>query len=248
MRNTLSFPFLMPLLAAGVMSMSIGAHGARAAAPMTPAQALRILAQARAMDSKCKFLDEGSHMELSDYVAKAEVATAARQGVDTADQAIQAGKKAGKASTCDSGGEELVTAALQAAREAMRQARSAQSAPRSSQPRRRMAQRQAAERNVRLVPRRSRERIVAYVRPPHRERAMTPGGQIGRYVAMTSDYYLARRCKTLGYAQAMRLWKRVKNAHYALMRSAGPAVVARAKARAIARAARRSCGARLAAR
>ncbi len=247
MRKTFHFPIVMPLLAAGVMSITIGVHGARAAAPMTPAQALRILAQARAMDAKCKFLGESGHMELSDYVAKAEVATAARQGVEAADGAMKSGERAGKASSCDPESGDLVTAALQAAREAMRQARSAT----------RPAQRQAAarpvparprERDVRLVPHDKRKSaLAAHVHPPKRKHAAA-SGSIGRYVAMTSDYYLARRCKTLGYGQAMRLYQRVKSAHYALIRSAGAAAVARAKARAIAMAARRSCGARLAAR
>ena len=246
MRKTFHFPIVMPLLAAGVMSITIGVHGARATAPMTPAQALRILAQARAMDAKCKFLGESGHMELSDYVAKAEVATAARQGVEAADGAMKSGEQAGKASSCDPESGDLVTAALQAAREAMRQARSARPA------RRQAAARSAAarpkERNVRLVPRAKRKSdLVAYVRPPKSKRAAS-SGSIGRYVAMTSDYYFARRCKTLGYGQAMRLYQRVKSAHYALIRSAGAAAVARAKARAIAMAARRSCGARLAAR
>ena len=248
MRKTFHFPIVMPLLAAGVMSITIGIQGARAAAPMTPAQALRILAQARAMDAKCKFLGDSGHMELSDYVAKAEVATAARQGVEAADDALKSGARAGKASSCDPESGDLVTAALQAAREAMRQARTVQPVQAPRQAAARPAAARPKERNVRLVPHGKRKSaLTAYVHPPRRKHAAAPAG-IKRYVAMTSDYYLARRCKTLGYGQAMRLYKRVKSAHYALIRSAGPAAVARAKARAIAMAARRSCGARLAAR
>ncbi len=245
MHRIIRFPLVLPLVAAGFLAAAPAALHAEGA--MTPAQALRVLAQAKAMAAKCGFLDEAGRMELSGYVARAEVVTAARQGVKAAEGALSDGARAGKKSACAAEDGELVSAALTAAREAMRASRSA-TRGRSGRERRRSARVESARprpsgaRNVRLSPARRPARTVAVIRAGKGREGLA------RYVSMTARYYRARRCRTLGYGEAMRLWKKVRNAHYALIRSAGPQAVARAKARARAIARRRPCGPRLAAR
>ena len=66
-----------------------------------------------------------------------------------------------------------------------------------------------------------------------------------RYVAMTAEYYRQLRCGTTDRTALMRLYEKVRRAHYALLRTEGPKATARAKARAKALAARRSCGVRI---
>jgi len=129
MRKILRSPIILTMLTTGLFTV----HMDRAQA-MTPAGALRVLAQARAVNGKCHYLSAPVSSELSGYVAKAEVVTASRQGADVASEAIAHGAKAGKASACGADSKDLVMAALTAAREAMRQARKASPAPRRARP------------------------------------------------------------------------------------------------------------------
>ncbi len=61
------------------------------------------------------------------------------------------------------------------------------------------------------------------------------------YVAMTAEYYRQLRCGSTDRKALMHLYEKVRRAHYALLRTKGPKVTARAKAQAKALAARRSC-------
>ena len=231
---------------------------ARAEAPMPMAQALRVLAQANAMDAKCRFLNTAEHAELSGYAAKAEVISAGRMGVAAASRAVAAGEAAGRQSACDADNGEIVRAALAAAREAIRQAPRRRVAERRGA-RRAMARRVARAENVELRPARragERRRVVAVIdKAPKRRAVRKPAkqgraaaGDVARYVALTSDYYRKLRCRNVGRGQLVALYRKVRAAHFALIRSAGGKATARAKARARALAARRGCGARMAAR
>ncbi len=249
MRNILRFPIILPLAAAGVLLAGAGAATAQA---MTPAEALHILAQARAVDGKCHYLAAPVHSELSGYVAKAEIATASRQGAQAAKTAVSTGQKAGLASACGADSKDLVLAALDAAREAMRQARTAAAAQSRSRKavRKGVRRKGTARHDVRISRNRKADdyQLIARISPKRRAQAKktNQGGGLKRYVSLATAYYRDLRCKRLPYAQSLRLWKQVRAMHYALVRSAGGAAVARAKATARARAARLSCGPRLA--
>jgi len=249
MRYILRFPLILPLAAAGVLLAGAGAGTAQA---MTPAEALRILAQARAVDGKCHYLAAPVHAELSGYVAKAEIVTASRQGAQAAKTAVGTGQKAGLASACGADSKDLVLAALDAARQAMRQARAA----RAVQNQRRKAARKSARRkeeashSVRISRsgKAGKYQLIARISPKRRgaTRKVQDNGGLARYVSLTTAYYRDLRCKRLPYTQSLRLWKQVRALHFALIRSAGGPAVARAKATARARAARLACGPRLA--
>ncbi len=66
-----------------------------------------------------------------------------------------------------------------------------------------------------------------------------------RYVAMTAEYYRRLRCGTTDRKALLRMYEKVRRAHYELLRSAGPKVTARAKARARTLGARGRCGMRI---
>ncbi len=234
----------------------------RAEGPMPMAEALRVLAQANAMDARCHFLNTAEHAELSGYAAKAEVISAGRMGVAAASRAVAAGEAAGRQSACDAANGEIVHAALVAAREAIRHApaRRQVAGARKAQAGQRRA---AAPERVELRPRRkARPRVVAVIAPkparaaaPARSaRAGSAGaargksGAVRRYVALTTDYYRKLRCRNVDRGHLLALYRKVRAAHFALIRSAGGRATARAKARARAMAARRSCRSRLAAR
>ncbi len=240
--------------------------------PMTPTEALSILAQARTLDARCGFLKGSAHEELAGYAARAEIVTAERLGARAAESAVNRGTEAGRKAACNSEGKALVRDALAAAREAVRHAGKAMP-ERHAAARRSSPAARPAERDVRLLPARKamEERVVVLIdrnrsgnfRPVARisshhgeprtivvisgkggKKARTPDAET-RYVAMTSEYYRLLRCGTADRRALMRLYDKVRRAHYGLLRTAGPDVTARAKARARVLAARKGCGVRM---
>ena len=243
--------------------------------PMEPTEALSILVQARTLDARCGFLKGTAHDELAGYAARAEIVTAERMGTTAAENAVNRGMKAGHEAACNDDGKALVRDALAAAREAMRQARrtapvrhvatrgtTAKVRPEHNV--RLLPNRKATkEHAVALIDRKrsANFRPVARISGSHAEphaivvisrRNGTSRGPKTlirnpeeRYVAMTAEYYRQLRCGTANRNAMMRLYDRVRTAHYGLLRAEGPRVTARAKARARALAARRSCGVRI---
>ncbi len=245
------FSIATPLIAAGLLVFAAGspstAQARPAPAPMRASEALHVLAQAAAISAKCHYLDKSQQEELAGYAAKAEVATAAREGVEIAGLAMEKGAEAGRKSACDERNRELVQAVLEAARDAMHQARS----------RRAAAVRAKAERNVRLPRRKTSSGQSSKIAVSKKTRSRQPSKvavskkttgksrQVARYVSLTSRYYTALRCRNMPRGKLMRMYGQVKSAHYALIRSAGAAATARAKARARQMAQRRSCKLRI---
>ncbi len=85
--------------------------------------------------------------------------------------------------------------------------------------------------------------VIISGRTRHSARPKVPAGNSEeRYVVMTAEYYRQLRCGTTDRKALMRLYERVRQAHYALLHAKGPKVTARAKVRARALAAHRSCG------
>ncbi len=66
-----------------------------------------------------------------------------------------------------------------------------------------------------------------------------------RYVALTAKYYRYLRCGTTDRRALMRLYEDVRRMHHALLRTSGPKVTARAKARAKTLADHGICGVRI---
>ncbi len=243
--------------------------------PMAPTEALSILAQARTMDSRCGFLKGAAHDELAGYTARAEIVTAQRMGAKAAEAAVNRGMEAGRKAACDRDGKGFVQDALAAAREAMRQARRAAPARRPVahrkvvriKPERNVrllpAKKAMKERVVALVSRKRdtnfgpvarisgrqaepRTVVVISRKPESSPRSNVKRKVLEeRYVALTAKYYGFLRCGTTNRKALMRLYEDVRRMHYALLRTAGPKVTARAKARAKAMASGRSCGVRI---
>ena len=243
--------------------------------PMAPTEALSILVQARTMDSRCGFLKASAHDELADYAARAEIVTAERMGAKAAETAVNRGTKAGRSAACDSDGKGFVQDALTAAREAMRQARRPAPARRgavhrtTSRPtqerkvRLHPGREAMKERAVALIDRKRTANFgpIASITNTRREARpvviISAGKEVSRrpktrkqwpierYVTLTAEYYRQLRCGTTDRKALLRLYEKVRRAHYALLRASGPKATARAKARAKALAASRSCAVRI---
>ncbi len=183
-----------------------------------PSQAVEILAKSRAINANCQFLSKPEHQELSDYVAKAEVAAAGTIGAARANKAVHTGTSAGQSATCNNDSEITVRATMDAARRAI--AASAESAQQKSQTVK--ARRTGA-------PSATSDRIA---------------GSSARYSRLAAAYYVERRCQHLSHAQAIDFWKRIVRMHNYVLTSQGPDVLTAAKSRAIARAkSKRGCNA-----
>ena len=82
-------------------------------------RALELLAKSVVVDGKCNVLTVSERDELSNYVAKAEVAAAEKTTVAVTRSALSAGQSQGRAETCGAEASQEVKATLTAAREAI---------------------------------------------------------------------------------------------------------------------------------
>jgi hypothetical protein len=90
-------------------------------------RALELLAKSVVVDGKCNVLTASERDELSNYVAKAEVAAAEKTTVAVTRSALSTGQSQGRAETCGEEASQEVKATLTAAREAIRAAETGQS-------------------------------------------------------------------------------------------------------------------------
>ena len=225
---------------------------------MRPTEALEVLAMARELNRRCRFLPEATD-ELGGYAARAEIATAAQEGAEAARTALEVAKEEAAGMACDDNARDLVTAALEAAREAARQAGIAapQAAPSAApvpMPQKVAADRAEARRIDRPARPARKVRQAGKAQEMQKRRASRPEraarkamgeGRVHRlarrYERLAGTYYLDLRCRRLPYTRARKLWQQVKALHYRLLDEGGPAVLLAAKRRAQAFAGRRSC-------
>ncbi len=214
MRKLSRIMISLPLLAAPlVLAIAMPGPAMAEVRNVGPSGALELLAQSRAADAKCKHLTGAEHAELVDYVAKAEVAVAARNGADAARASRQIGKGLGSKMACGRESEELVRATMDAARRAMDAARS--------------------ETRTRRVVRRepvTRARAVYPTKAVIRNIAPAKGNTgLNGYRAVTAAYYLERRCNHLPRSQSMAFWKSVVAMHKSVLHKYSTSQVAKAK-------------------
>ena len=113
------FLITLPLLA-----LPLAALGAKPAHAETVGleRALELLAKSVVVDSKCNVLTVSERDELSNYIAKAEVAAAEKTTVNVTRSALSAGQSQGRAETCGAVASQEVKETLTAAREAIKAA------------------------------------------------------------------------------------------------------------------------------
>jgi hypothetical protein len=195
-----------------LMALAPGMPFASAREALKPTDAVKLLARSVEADAKCRHLDADEHQKLADFVARAEVAAARLSGVAATQAARQAGTREGAAMACDGASRDLVTATLEAARLADRQARGLSPAPKP--------QHQAA--GTRQA-------------PASDEEALKLGGDadgLDGYVRHAAAYYVERRCRYLPARDTMAFWNVIVERHYAMIDRFGGAAVTEAKAKA----------------
>ena len=203
----------LPLVLAPMMAMAVKP----AAAAASPAvEAVVILSKARAADGKCRFLALGEKAELSRYAARAEVAAASQSSTAEAKDATAAGSAQGRKANCTPDLEADVRETLQAAREAMADAKGKRKAARAP---------------------------VADPAPEPDEPKFAGGnGGVALYARVVKAYYLEHQCHSLDSGEAHRFWKKVVKLHREALAEAGRNKVARLMASAEQRANGSRCG------
>jgi hypothetical protein len=194
---------------------------------VTAEQALTLLARSTAADAKCHHLSDAEHQELSDYLAKAEIAQAGRSSPEETQSIIATGRAQGRESLCGPDSQDEVQETLVAAREAMRHE------PGAEEPEQRTA---AAP--VGKAPEAKKTNVRT---------ADKPKSDLAGYGQEAMAYYVERRCGHLSNAEAREFWNHVVARHNAVLRAYGKRAVAAALQAAEAAAGRRSCGMRSAA-
>lgn len=167
--------------------------------------ALRLLAKSRAADSKCKVLPASDAEELNSYLARAEVAAAARHSVSEIQSTISVGRTLGSSSACSPATAGEISATLGAARQAM-------------------AAVQQTKTNVVAddddVPQQTVTRRKIRQPEPQLRRVSLAG-----YGRQAFAYYVERRCEYLSRRDIRAFWVAIVRQHKsALAAFGGPAV------------------------
>ena len=220
---------VIPLTVAAVLALPV-ARPVLAASSVS--EALSLLAQMKKTADKCGFLSAAQRDEMGTFLARAEVIAATRAGAAVARRAVARGMAAGEKAACTEDQAALVREAHAAAREALHA--SARPAPRRHVNQRRVA---------RQKPKATARRTAVARGAPSGKRTGRDGkvDAVRRYVGLTSRYYRALRCGGVPHARMLAMYRQVKARHFALIRSHGGKVTARAKARARAIGARGGC-------
>jgi hypothetical protein len=193
----------------------------------TPAEAVALLAKTKYSDAKCRYLSEADHEELSDYVAKGEIAAAEHEGVSAAKSAIAAGRVKGEAALCGPESRAEVEETLRAAREAIvtAQLRSSIAPEAASSGQSRLAGRTKSLGNQSLT---------------------AEADRLALYRQQATAYYIERRCGHLSYKEAAGFWQRIVARHKIVLARYGAGAVRAALQKAEAAASARRCDSRTA--
>lgn len=228
MRSLLRLLITLPVMAAPLIAMP---PKPAASQTLGATEAVKLLATAKAADAKCSHLAQADREELSDYLARAEIASVRLASTADVRAAIAAGRSSGENALC--GADELaeIDATLGAARQAMaavrRQEVEAVRQPEGD----RATRRRNAARPPRLMAASAAELRV-------------PGeGGLGRYANQAMAYYVERRCRHLSRKETQAFWNHIVKRHAAALASNKRGRVAAALRGAEAAADGRACGA-----
>ncbi len=209
------FFITLPLLSLPLWGLAPELH---AEAALNQMDALRLLAKTRAADGKCKILAAGESDELAGYLARAEVAAAARHSVSEIQSTISVGKALGDTAACSAATIDEVGGTLSAARQAMALAR---------QPAIAEEEDSADEPAVRRQ-----------VHPQDEQRSRI---SLAAYRRQAFAYYVERRCEYLSRRDIRAFWVAIVREHKAALSAFGGPAVAGALRRARAEASEMVC-------
>lgn len=212
------FFITLPLLSLPLWGLSSNSY----AEEMGQMDALRLLAKSRAADSKCNVLSAGDSDELNAYVARAEVAAAARHSVSEIQSTISVGRTLGASATCSDKTSGEIDATLSAARQAMASIRQPKIA--------------AVEEEDAMAPTPAPRRKILQAEEPR-----TVNVSLAGYGRHAFAYYVERRCEYLSRHDIRAFWVAIVREHKAALAAFGGPAVANTLRRARAQAEEMDC-------
>ena len=207
----------------------------------TPIAAIELLSKSKASDAKCRYLAGDESQELSDYLARAEIAAATQTSVAETQAAITTGRAAGSASLCGPQSLADVRATLNAAREAMASLASVEETAEKEPV--------AAPEPVKVIAKAPEQKVksVRLLKAATAAKKQTQPGSLNTYAAAAIGYYVDQRCHHLSASQVRRYYAGILRRHHSALAATGKKAVGDMLRNAEARAGTVSCGARSAA-
>jgi hypothetical protein len=203
-------------------------------------QATQLLARSQVLDSKCSFLASSEHEQLTNLVARAELALAGRIGVDTTKQALARGRAEGQAATCTESERADLNNILNSASQA------ASMAPKT-EPKMEVAAAQQepqvkAEPEPKPVAKTKRVKVVlpASTQPVAKPKTKTNAALL-QYASITEKYYVARRCGSMSSKQIQSFYQSVVSSHQQVLSDFGRSAVANVMSQSESKANAQSC-------
>jgi hypothetical protein len=234
---------MTPLITLPLLAMPFFAMKPATAASFTPLAAIELLAKSKAADAKCHHLASEEAQELSDYLARAEIAAATQTSVAETQGAIAAGRSSGAASLCGPQTLADVRATLNAAREAMAAIGNDNDEPQAEEP----ARQQVAAAAPEEPPKQKSDPKPRFKAAEETPVKAPKGKGLTTYAAAAVGYYVDRRCRHLSAKEARRYYAGILKSHQSAVAASGKKAVGAMLRNAESEAGQVACGSRSAA-
>jgi hypothetical protein len=176
------------------------------------------LAKAQAIDVKCKFLNSSEHDQISNLVARAEIALARRESVAKTKLVMSRSSEQGRTASCSDSERTEVTGILAAAQAAIEHT---PIAPQVAT----VAAKSAAVNRVMFFAK--SKKVPAVVKPRAVQViAVRPVSGLKQYASLTERYYLARRCGGLSPRAITNFYQTIVSTHKQVLSGFGRRAVA----------------------
>ena len=197
---------------------------------------LRLIAKAWSLDNACRFLSPRNHRELQSYMHQADLAAARTEGPYAARAAYRQGirHKQNPYDNCRKFNHDFVKTVFYAARRVARNERPS-----------------TAFYSPGLAIYEALRRDRLFRRPPyepmrkarvHIGKRLSVDSELSRYEILVRRYYTMLRCRGVQGRKQLEVWKRLRDAHYSLLDTAGAQAVSDAAEQGKAAAAATPCG------
>jgi hypothetical protein len=202
-----------------------GLHSSAYANDASAELAAGLLAKSQAIDTKCKFLTSSEHDEISNLVARAEIALARRESIAATKAVMARNNLAGRNASCSASEHAEVSNILAAAKAAV----------------------SAAPVVVAAKPKPAMVRSTIILAQPKnsipqaKPMALKPVSGLAQYATITERYYLARRCGNMSSRAITDFYQTVVSTHKQVLSSFGRRAVAGIMHESQSRAGTKSC-------
>jgi hypothetical protein len=223
----------LPLICAAAF-MGLG-HPQAFAGESQAEQATKLLARSQVLDSKCNFLSSTEHEQLTNLVARAELALAGRTSVDVTKQALATGRAQGQAASCTETERADIRMIFGSASQA------ASMAPKP-EPKQEVAMAQPAPEPKMIAKPKRVKVLLPFSTEPLKKTKSKSNAALMQYASITEQYYVARRCGSMSAKKMQGFYQNVVSTHQQVLSDFGRSAVASVMQQSESKANAQSCG------